>query len=171
MLLILLPVTAFAIESAVQGTIEKVDSAAKTVVVKLADGTEQTFHFLGRTAVHGTQAAVAGGKEAFQGLKKGSQVVVHYTAKGAEKTADEVDYVGEGGLQATEGTIEKVDRSAKTLTVKTANGTKETFHLTNDAAHDAGRNISAGAQKASKVTVYYTEESGHKVAHFFKKVF
>ncbi len=33
--------------SAVSGTVTKVDSATKTVVVKSADGTEHTFHFIG----------------------------------------------------------------------------------------------------------------------------
>ena len=56
---------------------------------------------------------------------------------------------------------------AKTVAVKTANGTEETFRL----AGRAGKDIGEGAEKSGKVTVYYTEEAGHKVAHFFKKSF
>jgi arginine repressor len=160
--------TAFAI-TAVEGKVEKIDRTAKTVVVKTADGTEHTFHFVGRTAVHGTQMAGEAAKESFHGLKEGSDVVVHYTAKGSEETAEEVDHIGEGGLKASEGTVTHLDRGAKTVTIKTADGTEQAFRLTDHAAEDAGKDISEGAEKSAKVTVYYTEQAGHKVAHFFSK--
>jgi hypothetical protein len=79
-----------------------VDSGTKTVVVKTADGAEHTFHFLGRTIVHGTEATAKGSKDAFHGLKEGSEVAVHYTAKGGRETADEVDHIGKDGLKMTE---------------------------------------------------------------------
>ena len=154
--------------SAVQGTVEKVDSATKTVVMKAADGTEHTFHFVGRTAVHGAEKTAEGAKDAFQGMKEGSEVVVHYTKKGTEETAEEVDHVGKDGLKATEGTVSKIDRGGKTLVVKTADGAEETYHLTERAAKDAGKDIAKGSEKSAKVTVYYTEQAGRKVAHFFK---
>jgi hypothetical protein len=160
--------TAFAL-TAVEGKVERVDRVAKTIVVKAKDGTEHTFHFVGRTAVHGAETAGAATKESFHGLKEGSDVVVHYTAKGSEETAEEVDRVGEGGLKATEGTVTHIDRGAKTVTIKAADGTEQAFRLTDHAAEDAGKDVSEGAEKSGKVTVYYTEQAGHKVAHFFGK--
>ena len=160
--------TAFAI-TAVEGKIEKIDGMAKTMVVKAADGTEHTFHFVGRTAVHGTEKAGESAKESFHGLKEGSDVVVHYTAKGSEETAKEIDHIGEGGLKTTEGTVSHLDRGAKTVTIKTTDGTEQAFRLTPHAAEDAGKDISEGADKSGRVTVYYTEQAGHKVAHFFSK--
>ena len=155
---------------AVKGTVEKIDSTAKTILVKAADGTEHTFHFAARTAVHGGEKAGAVTTESFQGLKEGSEVIVHYTTKGTEETAEEVDHIGEGGLKTTEGTISHLDRGAKTVTVKTADGTEQVFRLTDHAAEDAGKDIAEGTEKSGKVTVYYTEHAGHKVAHFFSKV-
>ena len=64
--------------TAVHGTVTKVDSTTKTIVVKAADGTEQTLHVVGKTTVEGTEA---GGKDALHGLKEGSEVVAHYTTK------------------------------------------------------------------------------------------
>jgi hypothetical protein len=151
------------------GTVEKVDAATKTAVITLADGTKHTVHFVKRTAVHGAQETGAGVGDAFHGLKEGTQVAVHYTAKGSVETAEEVDDLGKTGLNATEGTISKIDRGAKTLTVKTADGTEDTYRLTDSAAKDAGKDIAEGTEKSAKVTVYYAEESGRKVAHFFKK--
>jgi hypothetical protein len=86
--------------SAVHGTITKLDSATKTMVVKTKDGTEHTIRIVGTTTVHGTDAAGAGAKDAFHGLKEGSEVVAHYTAKGTEKSAVEVDHVGKDGMKS-----------------------------------------------------------------------
>jgi hypothetical protein len=151
------------------GVVLKVDSGTKTAVVKVADGSEHTFHFVGRTTVHGAEGTAAGAKDAFHGLKEGSEVAVHYTAKGSVETAEEVDRIGKDGLKATEVTVTHIDRGAKTLAVRTADGTEETFRLTGSAAKDAGKDIAEGTEKSAKVTVYYTEEGGRKVAHFFKK--
>ena len=155
----------------VVGTVQKVDSAAKTVAVKTADGTVHTLHFAKGTAVHGAQDSTTGGKDAFQGLKEGSQVAVHYTAKGTVESAEEVDNIGKDGLKAVDVTATHIDRGAKTLTVKTAAGAEDTFKLTDRAAKDAGKDVGEGADKTAKVTVYYTEEGGKKVAHFFQKAF
>lgn len=151
--------------SAVHGTVTKVDSGSKTIAVKTADGTEQTLKFAGKTTVHGVEA---GSKDTFKGVKEGSEVVAHYTTKGSEKTAVEVDKVGKDGLHATEGTVSTIDRKGKKLAVRTADGSVETYKLADHATVDAGKEIGKGAEKASKVTVYYTEDAGKKIAHFFE---
>jgi hypothetical protein len=150
--------------TAVEGTVKKVDAGTKTVVVKTADGTEHTVHFVSKTAVHGWDATEAGAKDGMHGVKEGSHVVVHYTVKGTEKTAQEMDRIGDGGLKVTEGTVSKIDRGTKTLAVKTADGAEATYRITDHAVVDTGK----GIEKATKVTVYYTEEGGKKVVHFFK---
>src|ERR1700735_1407474 len=92
-----------AVVHAVDGTVKKIDSGTKTVVVKTADGTEHTFHFLGRTTAHGVEATAKGTKDVFHGLKEGTEVAVHYTVKGGEETAHEVDHIGKDGMKVTEG--------------------------------------------------------------------
>ncbi len=151
------------------GTVVKVDNAAKTVIVKVADGAEHAFHVVNRTMIHGGQDTATGAKDAFHGLKAGSEVAVHYTGKGSQETAQEIDRIGKDGLKSTEGTVSSIDRSGKVLTLKTASGAQETYRLTDSAAKDAGKDISSGAEKSARVTVYYTEEAGHKIAHFFKR--
>ena len=133
--------------SAVHGTITKLDSAAKTGVVKTKDGTEHTVKFVDKTTVHGVDATAAGGKDAFHGLTEGSEVVAHYTTKGTEKTAVEVDKVGKDGIKAVDGTVTHIDRGAKTLAVKAADGTEQTFRLSDHAAADAGKDIAKGTEK------------------------
>jgi len=159
------------VAGAVDGTVKHINAAAKIIVVKTADGTEHTFHFVARTSVHGAEKTSKGAEDTLHGLKEGSYVVVHYTAKESEKTAEEIDHIGKGGLKATKGTVKGIDRAGKTITVKTADGAEETFRLTDRAARDAGKGIGEGAEKSEHATVYYTDEAGHKVAHFFKKAF
>ena len=152
------------VASAVAGTVKSVDKGTKIVVVKTAEGTEHTFHIAGKTAVHGGDDVAKASKDAVKGLKEGDEVVVHYTVKGADKTAQEVDHVGKGGLKMTTVAVKSVDHAAKTVTVKTAEGAEETYHFADQAAHESGKEL----EKAGKVTVYYTEEAGKKIAHYFK---
>jgi arginine repressor len=141
--------------SFIHGTVKKVDKTTKTIVVKTADGTEHTIKVTGDTTVKGT-------KEGFDGLKEGTEVVARTTGKGVDETAVDVGKVGKDGLKSTKGTVEKFDAGTKTVVVKTADGTEKTFELTGKAAEDAGKGVAKGA----KVTVYYTEEGGKKVAHY-----
>ena len=156
--------------SAIDGTITKLDSATRTAVVKTEDGTEHTIHFVDKTAVHGAEATATGSKDAFHGLKEGSEVAVHYTEKGSEKTAVEVDHLGKDGLKSVDGTVSKVGEGGKTVTVKAADGTEQTFDVVGKDTKESAEAIGKGADKTRKVTVYYTEQGGKKVAHFFKKL-
>ena len=136
------------------------DKATKTVVVKTADGTEHTIKVTGDTAYKGT-------KEGLDGLKEGTEVVARTTGKGVDETGVEIGKIGKDSVKVTKGTIVKVDSGAKTVVVKTADGTEKTFDFTENAGKDMGKAVGAGTEKGAKVTVYYTEESGKKIAHFF----
>jgi hypothetical protein len=153
------------VESAVVASVKTVDKGTKTAVVKTKDGTEHTIHFVGRTIAHGAVATAKGSKDAFEGVKEGDEVIVHYTEKGGVKTADEVDHVGKEGMKMSVVAVKSVDHAAKTVTVKTGEGAEETYHLTDRAVMETGK----GLEKGGKVTVYYTEDAGKKVAHYFKE--
>lgn len=148
--------------SIIHGTVKKVDESTKTVVVKTADGTEHTIKVADQATVHGT-------KEGFDGLKEGSEVVARYTAKGTEKTADDIGKVGKDGMKVTKGTVTKIDKGTKMVVVKSADGTEKAFEYSDDAAKDLGKETGMGVEKGAKVTVYYTEEAGKKIAHFFAR--
>jgi hypothetical protein len=147
--------------SFVHGTVKKVDSATKTIVVKSADGTEHTIKVTGDTSIKGT-------KEGFDGLKQGTEVVARTTGKGVDETGMAIGKVGKDSVKVTKGTIVKADQGTKTVVVKTADGTEKTFDYTEDTGKDMGKAIGAGTEKGAKVTVYYTEDAGKKVAHFFE---
>lgn len=166
-----LHLTAQDVVHAVDGTVKKVDAGTKTVVVETKDGTEHTFHYTGDVAVDGAKDTKTGAVDSAHGITVGSKVAVHYTVEGGKETAHEVDKIGDDGMKATDGTVTHVDKGAKTIAVKTADGTVETFHLTDRAAKDTGKGVAEGTDKTAKVTVYYTEKAGVKTAHFVKEVF
>ena len=153
----------------ITGTIEKVDSGAKTIAVKTAEGTVETVKFTKKTTVHGLKDAATGADLAG---KEGGHVIVHTVGEGADKTAHSVEWVGDKTVHTTEGTVEDVGKGSKTVAVKTADGTKETFvvadHATVNTGKDVARYSVQGAKKGEHVTVYYTEEAGKKIAHVFK---
>lgn len=169
---------AFSLEHAVAGKVTKVDSMAKTIVVKTADGAEEVFKFTEHTTVHAAKGAgelaKKGGVDTYLAGKEGTDVVVHYSGEGAEKTATSVDDYGKDVFKVSKGTVTKADKAAHTVTVKTSEGAEETYHFAQDASVDVGHGIVNGseyaAKKGEKVTVHYTEEAGKKVVHFIKQL-
>lgn len=152
---------------ALEGTVQKTYEGVNTVVVKTVDGIEHLFHLTERTVVHGGKA---GGDDALRGLDEGSKVVVHFTRDGGHETASEVDRIADDGLKAVEGVVTKVDRRAKTISIRLADGSRQTLQLTERAASDVGRDLDDGAIGSVKVVVYFNDEVGRRVAHFFKRV-
>jgi hypothetical protein len=165
---------------AVAGTVTKVDAAAKTVAIKAADGTVQVLKFTDKTTIEGADAtgkAVAtAGSTAFSATKEGSDVVAHYVVRGSEKTATGVHEVGKGTLKASKGVVTAVDAGAKTVAVKTADGSVQTYHLSEKAGVETGRGVVKGTEAAGhglkvgeEVTVSFTESTGRKIAHLIWK--
>jgi hypothetical protein len=122
------------------------------------------YRFAKGLVVHGAKAS---GPDALETLRPGTTVIVHYRIEGAEESVEEIDRVADDGLKITEGTVVKLDRRRRQITLKFGNGTTETLRLTERAAGQAEDAISDAG--ATRVTVYYADESGQKVAHYFKK--
>jgi|SRR5580704_9552849 hypothetical protein len=114
------------------GTIERVDSTTKTIMVKTADGTEHTIRATDAVTVKGT-------KDGFNTSREGSQIVVRTTRAGANETALEVGKISEDGFKATDGIVEKFEEDTKKIVVKNVHGAKTTFELGGKALEDAGK--------------------------------
>jgi hypothetical protein len=94
---------------------------------------------------------------------------VHYNADGTQPTAGEIDVIGPDGLSVAEGVVTTLDRGHQ-ITVTYDNGKTEIFQVTRRAAAEAPQNADLASTPAPKVAIYFTNEKGQKVAHFFKKV-
>jgi hypothetical protein len=150
---------------------KRVYAAAHTVIVTTIDGMDHVYHFTRDLVVHGGKAP---GVDALQGLREGTTVVVHYTVHEAEESAQEIDRIGGGGLQVSEGVVTRIDRGRRQITIRFDNGKTETLLLTDRAAADAGKDVDqvvAGetSVRETRVIVYYADEGGRRVAHFFRR--
>jgi len=78
-------------EHSLSGIVKSIDKTTKTMVVKTADGTEQTIKYTEKTTVSAAKgagdAAAKGGTDAYLAGKEGAKVTVKYTEEGGEKTA------------------------------------------------------------------------------------
>jgi hypothetical protein len=163
---------------AVGGVVTKVDSVAKTIAVKLADGTEQVFKYSAKTTARASKDMAKGARttsaDTYMAGKEGTHVVVHYTSNGADKTAVAVDDFGKDGLKFSQGTVTHFDRAARTVTIKSEDGTEETYHVAKDATidteHGVVRSSELAAKNGEKVTVHYSEDAGKKLVHLFRHV-
>lgn len=158
------PVSGVAGPIVLEGTVDQEYAAANTVVVKTIDGARHVFHYTTRLLVHGGRGS---GIDALSGLRAGTTVAVHYTVAGGNASAIEIDLLEAGGLLVTEGMVSRIDRGRKHIAIRFDDGRTETFQLTGPAAADAGRETDR--QPGARVIVYYADEGGRKVAHFFKK--
>jgi len=153
----------------VTGTLTKVDAAGKTVAVKTADGTIETVKFTEKTTVHGIKGVAKGADLAG---KEGGHVIVHTAGEGADKTAHSIVWVGDKTVKTADVTVDDVGKGTRTVAVKTADGTKDTYvvseHATVDAGKDVGKYSVVGVKKGEHVTVYYTEAGGKKIIHAFE---
>ena len=98
-------------------------------------------------------ANVGKGLGSFGSLRPGTPVAVQYAVKGIQASPDWQP----NGANINEGTVTRVDRGRKQITIQYANGGTEILHSDNSfTAH------------SSRVIVHYADESGRQVAHAFK---
>jgi len=149
---------------ALQGTMQKVYKAANQIVVVTIDGVEHVYDFSKDLIVHGGKRGTV---EELSGLQPGTTVVVHYASHGATASATELDIVG-GGMKTVEGMVTKIDRHNGQITVRYDNGTTETFKFSEHAGdRPSGSDVTAA--EGDQATIYYTDDAGRKVVHYFKK--
>jgi hypothetical protein len=70
-------------------------------------------------------------------------------------------------LKVTEGAVVRLDHRRQEIVLRFADGRTETLRLTDRAASETDDGINDTG--ATRVTVYYSDESGRKVAHYVKK--
>jgi hypothetical protein len=97
------------------------------------------------------------GAGSLESLQPGTPVAVQYAVKGIQASADGAGEIGNDASTANEGVVTKVDRGKKEITVRFADGQIQKLESENSFTPHSSRAI-----------VSYRDESGHKVAHYFK---
>jgi hypothetical protein len=97
------------------------------------------------------------GAGSLDSLQRGTPVAVQYTVKGIQSSADGAGQIGDDVLTANEGVVTKVDRGKKEVTVRFADGQTQKLESENSFTSHSSRAI-----------VYFRDQSGRRVAHYFK---
>lgn len=148
---------------ALEGTMQKFYRAANVIVVKTIDGVEHVFSFAKDLVVHGAKEP-----DPLAGLQEGRTVVVHYTLEGTGRAAQEIDRLDADDVAITEGTVVRVDRSRRQITIRFNNGGSDTLRLTERAAADVSTGIGdSGSGVQARVLV--VDEGGQRVVHYFRR--
>jgi hypothetical protein len=118
---------------ATKETVDKEHDAARALASRVAG------------AMHGK------GTDRLEGLREGSEVVVHYA----------------GGV--TDGTIARLDRSSNRVAIKYGDGTTQEYKVTDAAPLDTGTAVDQPTGGAKHVVVSYTDDQGRKVERHMKR--
>ena len=151
---------------ALEGTMKTFYRGVNKLVVTTVDGMEHVYHFTKDLVVHGGQDS---GAEALEGMHEGAMVVIHYTIERGEPTVREIDRVADAGFEVTEARVVRIERGRKLITVRFGDGRTETFQLTERAAAEAPAELEQAQTGTTRVVIYFKDEKGQKVVHFFKK--
>jgi hypothetical protein len=147
---------------ATEETVKDVPAAGRGILSKVA----RLFRWNRRSPVPSGDDA---GAETLAGLKTGTAVVVHNTTAGENLTADEIDRLDGEGMKRIEGVITAVNRSDRTISIRLADGTRQTLRLSDGAAGGVDKAID-GAGGDARVIVLVKDEAGERVVLYFKRV-
>jgi hypothetical protein len=90
-------------------------------------------------------------------LQPGTPVAVQYVVKGIQASADQTTQGSATPVTINEGTVTRVDRTRKRITIRFANGTTEALQSDHSFT-----------KSSSRVKVPYLDKPGRRVARFFK---
>jgi hypothetical protein len=140
-----------------KANIDKFYSDTNKLLVKTGDGIDHLRDATKGSRVHGSQSLA--------GLQPGTTVVVHYTVKGIQASAGEIDRIGQAGVKPNEGTVTSIDRSRHTIAIAFSDGNSQTLRLRQATVESEGH-----VRHGDRVVVYSSDESGQTVARYFKPV-
>ena len=109
------------------------------------------------------------GEETLVGLRRGTAVIVHGTTPGEQLTQQEINRLADDSLRRVEGVILSVDRTDRTISLRLADGTRQTLRLSEQTAASAGKELDR-ADDGTNVIVLVKDEAGERVVHYFKRV-
>lgn len=145
----------------VLGTIENIDSAANTITVKLADGTDKTLQLAKRLMVNGREEKRGRAESALMAQER---AVIYYTNKGGGETAVDLESLHHAMPKTVSGTLISANKDDKIVVLRTADGKEETFRVRNDAVIETGDGVMLFAQfeplSDQLVTLHYKDPEG-----------
>jgi hypothetical protein len=164
-------------EHAVAAQVRKVDHTAKTVVLRTAEGENETVRLSEHTVVHGVTSADSAVDAYATDALEGAWAIVHYTGNGTHKTAVAIDSLGGRRVKVAHGSVVRVDESARSIVIRTKTGAEGAFELAGHVVVDAEGGVERGAtptcraiEKGAEVAISYSKQAGKQTAVVVKRI-
>lgn len=159
---------------AVTGVATRIDPAAHTLTVTTSDGAmvlqdESKNH--PRYEFDKTLQAETTDCAAFN--KPGDPVIVYYFEKGSQQEAIAVEDLGQMPLKSSSGEITHWDHHHHAVTIKAADGSKQTFQLDGKTAVETPMGVVDGdkfeGQNGDRLSIKYLSKDGNNEAVFLRE--
>jgi hypothetical protein len=154
------------------GVVTKVDNSAHTITLTSSDGTQTVVKDEAkdhpRFDFDKTLQADAVDSSTFD--KEGDRIILYYFGEGWQQRAVAIKDLGPAPLKLTTGQVAHWDHHHHVITIKAADGTKQTFQLDSKTAVDTPMGVVNGEkfdpQNGDQVMVKYLNKDGANDAVF-----
>ena len=157
------------VEHPLVGTLERVDSAANRILLRMADGVRHELITTRSTSFDGARCPAA-----LIDLPQhtGDDVIVVFTGDGNERTATLIKCFGPDTLRVTEGTLARIDPLIRRVVIRSADGEEAVFHFAETTTFDTGAGLAPCAafmaRQGEQVVAHYTIEGEHRVVFLLR---
>ena len=158
---------------AMTGKVTAVYPASKTIQIDTDDGSQSIFDIMGQNVLISFEKNVKALTIPASAFNKADcQVVVFYYGQEGVRTVVAVEELGAGPLAHDTGTVVKMDKHARLLTIKTDAGSEQTYHMDAKTLADSSYGVMEGLKfspdKGSKVRVTASTQNGESTALFIR---
>ncbi len=157
---------------AMSGVVTKVDSATHSITLTASDGTSTVFH--DETTNHPRydfdKALQSDATDTSAFNKQGDRVILYYFGEGWQARAVAIKDLGPSPLKLASGEVAHWDHHRHVITIKAADGTKQTFQLDDKTAVETPMGVVNGEkfspQNGDQVSIKYLNKNGDNQAVF-----
>jgi hypothetical protein len=160
---------------AVTGVATKVDSTAHTITLTTNDGSEMVVRdeASNHPSYDFDKSLRAEAVDSSTFNKQGDRVILYYFGDGWQRRAVAVKDLGPAPLKLTTGEITHWDKHHHQITIKAADGSKQTFQLDDKTVVDTPMGVVNGdkfdAHNGDQISIKYLDKSGNNEAVFLSE--
>jgi hypothetical protein len=155
---------------ALSGTVTSINAKIGMIDVDTDDGSSGHFRWMKTPgpAVEFDKMVSADATAADKFTTNGHHVIVYYYGEGTVRTAVALRDLGDGSLEKSTGTVVKLNRHDRLLTIKNAAGAEVSYHLDPKTVADTATGVTQGFKfdlsKGDSVRVTATQANGSDTA-------
>jgi len=155
---------------AVSGTVRAINPKIQMLEITTDDSSSGHFQWVKKSdgAIQFDKTVSADAIPADKFTAKGNHVIVYYFGDDTVRTVVAVRDLGDGSVAKETGTVVKLNRKERLLTIKNSSGTEESFHLDPKTVADTATGVMQGVKsdlnKGDQVRITAVQADGSATA-------